>query len=202
VTNGISLEETIQPRKSNKVTTIVTVSRATYYKGIDFAIDAVYKLVYHEGIRNFRYILYGDGPDLDAFKKRAEKLGVSEYVYLPGSVNNISECLIKSDIAFHPSKGEAMSLAILEYMRAYLPVVASDNPSVSSSLVHNDFALLYPEGDVNESVQILKKLILSKELRKRLGRSGRKKIETDYSEKAMLLRFSSALEKAITPQKP
>ncbi|UZJ43915.1 glycosyltransferase family 4 protein [Marinimicrobium sp. C6131] len=198
VTNGISLDQRfIDSPKNNNIVVIVTVARATYYKGIDFAIRTISKLVHHEGVRDIRYVLYGDGPDLIEFRKLADKLNVSDYVHLQGSVDNIAERLLQCDIAFHPSKGEAMSIAILEYMRASIPIVSSDNPSVSSALVHNEFALIYREGCIDEAASALKKLILSKNLRIKMGCSARSKVETDFSESAMLLRFTKAFEKVM-----
>src|SRR5690625_7175583 len=118
------------------------MARANYYKGIDVAIKVMHHLVHTAGISHLHYVLYGDGPNLDEFKALADRYKVMDYITFAGAVSDVPDRLLSCDIAFHPSRGEAMSLAILEYMRAGLPVVASDNPSVSSALVHDEFALL------------------------------------------------------------
>jgi glycosyltransferase involved in cell wall biosynthesis len=148
---------------------IVTVGRASYYKGIDFALQVIRSLILEHECHRIRYAVFGDGPDMAAFKSLAAELEIESYVEFHGAVSNVAEKLETCDIAFHPSKGEAMSLAILEYMRAGLPVVASNNPSVSSILKHDDDSFLYREGDKESAVNALHGLIRSSEYRRRLG---------------------------------
>lgn len=200
VTNGIDpLINYRALEKQQHLVEIVTVARASYYKGIDFALRTLAKLINEEGIYNFRYTLYGDGPDLAAFRKLSETLQLQEIVTFAGSVSNIPERLQNCDIAFHPSKGEAMSLAILEYMRAGLTVVASDNPSVSSALVHDEYALIYREEDTSSAAQTLKLAIQYPEVRERIGLAAREKVENEFSSVAMFKRFRAALEEVIAP---
>lgn len=198
ITNGIKVGGPLPPRTDKQTLTIVTVARANYYKGIDFAIKVIHHLVHTEGFGQLRYVLYGDGPNLDEFRGLAKQYGIADYICLAGAVNDISDRLLDCDIAFHPSKGEAMSLAILEYMRAALPVVASDNPSVSSALVHNEFALLYPEGSVENAALAIQQLVEDASTRKRLGTEARRKLETEFSDTQMSNRFVSALQSLAT----
>jgi len=194
VTNGIEVKD-LKPnvREKGELVRIVTVGRASYYKGIDFALRVIRSLVFEHECRNIQYSLFGDGPDMGAFRRLAAELEIEPYVAFCGAVNNVAEMLETCDIAFHPSKGEAMSLAILEYMRAGLPVVASNNSSVSSTLEHDHDSVIYQEGDVEGAVNALLGLIKSSECRNRLGKSGRSKVEKEFSTEAMLARFGRAL---------
>jgi glycosyltransferase involved in cell wall biosynthesis len=198
VTNGIDISN-LKPsvREEGEIVRIVTVGRASYYKGIDFALQVIRSLVADSGCRNIRYELFGDGPDLEAFKKLAVKLEIEPYVEFHGAVHNVSERLEACDIAFHPSKGEAMSLAILEYMRACLPVVASNNPSVNSTLIHGHDAVIYKESDVESAANALLGLINSSEYRNQLGQFGQGRVETEFSTEAMLHRFRQALSVVV-----
>ncbi|GGE72238.1 hypothetical protein GCM10011533_25690 [Streptosporangium jomthongense] len=194
VTNGIEISNLkSSAREEGEIVRIVTVARASYYKGIDFALRVIRSLVYEHGCRNIRYELFGDGPDLEVFKNLAAELEVEPFIEFHGAVNNVAERLETCDIAFHPSKGEAMSLAILEYMRAGLPVVASDNPSVSSTLEHGQDSVIYQEGDVESSAKALLGLIKSSEYRNRLGKCGQGRVKKEFSTDAMLLRFRQAI---------
>lgn len=197
ITNGISVGGPLSARTDKQTLTVVTVARANYYKGIDFSIQVMHHLVHTRGINQLNYVLYGDGPNLEDFRALADQYGVSEYVNLVGAVNDVPDRLLHCDIAFHPSKGEAMSLAILEYMRAGLPVVASDNPSVSSALVHNEFALLYPEGSVEEAALAIQRLVEEPDTRARLGTEARRKLEMEFSDTKMSNRFVTALQSLV-----
>ena len=194
VTNGIEATN-VKPvlREERETVRIVTVGRASYYKGIDFALRVIHSLVYEHDCRNIRYELFGDGPDLETFKKLAAELEIEPYLVFHGAVSNVAAKLEPCDIAFHPSKGEAMSLAILEYMRAGLPVVASNNPSVSSTLEHDHDSVIYQEGIVESAVDALLWLINSSEYRSRLGKCGQSRVEKEFSTEAMLNRFRGAL---------
>lgn len=198
VTNGIDISN-LKPieGQDDKTVRIVTVGRASHYKGVDFALLVIRSLVFEQGCRNMRYELFGDGPDLKMFKRLAVELGIEPFVKFHGAVRNVAERLETCDIAFHPSKGEAMSLAILEYMRAGMPVVASDNPSVSSALIHENDSIIYEEGDVKDAVRALIGLIKSSENRKRLGESGRSRVEKEFSTEAMLGRFTQSLSQVV-----
>lgn len=198
VTNGIEVKD-LKPsaREEGELVRIVTVGRASYYKGIDFALRVIRSLVFDHGCLNIQYALLGDGPDMDAFKRLAEELRIEPSVKFHGAVNNVAEKLQSCDIAFHPSKGEAMSLAILEYMRAGLPVVASDNASVSSILEHNVDSVIYREGIVESAVDALLGLIRSSEYRNQLGKYGQSKIEREFSTEAMLVRFRHAVSVVV-----
>ncbi len=194
VTNGIEVKD-LKPRyrEEGEFVRIVTVGRASYYKGIDFALRVIRSVVFEHKCRNIQYALFGNGPDIEAFKRLAVELEIEPYVEFGGAVNNVAEKLQTCDIAFHPSKGEAMSLAVLEYMRAGLPVVASDNPSVSSALEHDHDSVIYQEGNVDSAVNALLGLVKSPEYRDRLGKSGQSKVEHEFSTEAMLARFRRAL---------
>jgi glycosyltransferase involved in cell wall biosynthesis len=198
VTNGIEATN-VKPVlwEERETIRIVTVGRASYYKGIDFALRVIHSLVYEHDCRNIRYELFGDGPDLETFKKLAAELEIESCLVFHGAVSNVAAKLEPCDIAFHPSKGEAMSLAILEYMRAGLPVVASNNPSVSSTLEHDQDSIIYQEGNVESAVGALLGLIKSSEHRNRLGNFGQIRVENEFSTEAMLLRFRTALSNVI-----
>jgi glycosyltransferase involved in cell wall biosynthesis len=195
VTNGIDVNKRADSnhKEKHELVRIVTVGRASYYKGIDFALQVIRSLVFEHECRQIRYAVFGDGPDMAAFKSLAAELEIEPYVEFHGAVSNVAEKLETCDIAFHPSKGEAMSLAILEYMRAGLPVVASNNPSVSSTLKHADDSSLYQEGDKNSAVNALQGLIRSSEYRRRLGDAGQFRVATEFSTDAMLGRFRQAV---------
>jgi len=198
VTNGIDVSGLKRSaREEGDVVRIVTVARASYYKGIDFALRVIRFLVFERGCRNIRYELFGDGPDLDTFKKLAAELEIEPYVEFCGAVNNVAERLAACDIAFHPSKGEAMSLAILEYMRAGLPVVASNNPSVCSTLKHSHDSFIYQEGDVESAVNALFGLINSSVRRNELGECGQRRVQKEFSTEAMLSQYRHALLDAV-----
>jgi glycosyltransferase involved in cell wall biosynthesis len=152
---------------------IVLVSRATYYKGLDFAVQAVARMLSKANQRPVYAVHCGDGPDVGAFRQLASQLQIAERFVFLGKRSDVREILASADVAFHPSRGEAMSLAILEFMCAGLPVVVPDNPSVCTSLEHQVSGLLYAEGNLDAATRSLLDLYSDDALRIRLGRAAR-----------------------------
>ncbi len=158
---------------------VVSTGRVNLYKGIDFAIDVISDLV--EKGQNIHYIYFGDGPDLEACLSLVKKREIDRYVTFAGRVQGVHDYLVECDIAFHPSRGEVgYSLSILEYMRASLPVVVSDNESVRQAVIDGVNGCIYREGDIDSAVNRIAKLVGSKELRRKYGVQGRSVLKESY----------------------
>ena len=193
VTNGLEPGPPPPARPERSVVHMVTASRADVYKRIDFAIDVMAELVVSRGVTNLRYTLFGHGEDLEAFVQRAIDKGVAHVTDFPGQVDDVPERLLEADIAIHPSRGEALSLAILEYMRAGLPVVVSDNPSVNSPLEDGVDSLFYHEGDVVAAADAVERLIRDRALREEMGRQARRRMVAGHSRDRMFAELRTAL---------
>jgi glycosyltransferase involved in cell wall biosynthesis len=151
---------------------IVLVSRATYYKGLDFALRCMARVLEDESLRSAVFAVHcGDGPDLPAFEELAAQLGIRANFRFLGRRQDVQAILCASDIAFHPSRGEAMSLAIFEFMCARLALLASDRPSVSSAIEPGVTGTLYRREDLEHAADSLRRLIADPALRGSLGRA-------------------------------
>lgn len=161
---------------------IVGTGRASSYKGVGFALKCIKRIIDANQNEKIIYLYCGDGPDLNLFKDLAIELGITDRVRFPGRVKSINEVCAACDIAFHPSNGEVgYSLSILEYMRAKLPAVLPDNPSVCGATIHNQTGLIYREGDELDAVECLMKLIQSQKLRNTLGSQSSLLVREKYS---------------------
>lgn len=148
---------------------LIMTGRADYYKGVDFVLKALAHLKV-TGESSFHFVFVGDGPHLPMFKNTARDLGLAEHVTFTGERTDIPSLLLGADIAVHPSQGEVgYSLSILEYMRAGLPVVVPDNPSVCGATEHEVTGLVYPEGNLRAASNAISRLLNDKLFTKQLG---------------------------------
>lgn len=148
---------------------LIMTGRAAHYKGVDFVLKALAHLK-AAGESAFHFVFVGDGPQLQMFKDNARNLDLEEHVAFVGKRNDIPALLLGADIAVHPSQGEVgYSLSILEYMRAGLPVVVPDNPSVCGATEHEVTGLVYLEGDYLEAMRSIQRLLDDSDLSKRMG---------------------------------
>jgi len=161
---------------------VVLVSRATFYKGLDFAVRCLQRVLAEEALRGRVHAVHcGDGPDLDTFAAMARSAGIHDSLRFLGRRLDVREILGASDIAFHPSRGEAMSLAILEFMCAELPVLASDRPSVCTAIEPGVTGLTYKHEDVADAAAELRRLIVDAPLRRSLGAAAARACRARYS---------------------
>jgi glycosyltransferase involved in cell wall biosynthesis len=153
---------------AGKVVMIMT-GRAHRYKGVGFVLESI--SVMDPAIRERLHFLFvGDGPDLEMFVATSKKLEIFDQCTFPGRRDDIPSLLQGANFAIHASQGEVgYSLSILEYMRAGLPVVVPDNPSVCGAIVHKINGIVYPEGDVRRAASAVEKLVTDESLRRKLG---------------------------------
>lgn len=199
VTNGIAIRNTPKKDHSSSTINIVSVARLTQYKGVDFALKAFAKATQETKEKALHYYIIGDGPELNQLKSLAKTLGVADLVTFTGKLDHrdVIAHLETCHIAFHPSKGEAMSLAILEYMQSELAVLTSDNPSVCSAFQANQEGITYQESNLADSAEKLKLLIENNTLRVNLGKAARAKVISHYSDSLMMQKLIAAYRKVI-----
>lgn len=183
--NGIDLSKfphphpTIRHELSLSQTTrlVVSCSRVHTYKRITDIVDAAALL----GDLDIHFIHIGDGPDFQMLRSRIQAHGLCERFTLLGSQHDVPRILAGCDIAVHASNGEVgLCLSILEFMASGLPVVATDEPSVSRLIEPGKTGLTYPHGNVRALADRIKLLANDQYMRKHIGSTARKKTETQY----------------------
>lgn len=192
--NKLNLTTLFNFSKDRKV--IVSVGRVSFYKGVDFALESIKILIQELKCKNVHFLYLGDGPDFESVKKMTLSLGISDYVTFAGRVDYIDKILCSCSVAFHPSKGEVgYSLSILECMRAGLPLVLSNNPSVCEAIDDGIDGLVYCQDDVYAAANALNKLLNDSELANEMGKAGANKVATKYSHDKCLASLINILDK-------
>lgn len=129
--------------------------------------------------------LVGDGPRLPAIRRLAAELGLGQVRFL-GERDDVPTLLARAQIAVLASRKEGLPLAILEAMRAGLPVVASRVGGVPELIEHGVSGSLVPPSDPEPLAHALARLIEAPALRARLGAGARARFVAHHSEAAML----------------
>jgi len=190
------LKEMFGIRKNRRI--IISVGRANFYKGIDFALYVINRLVNTKGMRNIHYIHVGDGPDMDKFKKLSRQLELDEHVTFAGRQTDVSNMLKQCDIAIHPSKGEVgYSLSIIECMKIGLPVVVPDNPSVCSATLDHVTGMIYKDGDLSSASNGVLTLLRDDVLRNKISRCSKKIAAEKYSIEACHEKFNTIITEIL-----
>ncbi|MDP2307597.1 MAG: glycosyltransferase family 4 protein [Pseudomonadota bacterium] len=134
----------------------------------------------------FSVRLVGDGPDRPQIAAAVRELGLAGRVTLLGARGDVPALLATSHVFALISRQEGFPLAILEAMRAGLPVVASDVGGVREAVVPETTGLLVARGDEAGLRRALRRLLGAPHLRRTLGAAGRSAYEKRFTAEHML----------------
>lgn len=141
-----------------------------------------------------RLILAGaEQESYPAVRGLAKQLGLLDTVIFPGQVKDVSGLLGASDIGVLATTHEGLPNAVLEYMAAGLPVVATDIPGTREALANGLDVQLCSPNDSRALAATIGQLIRSPELRGRVGESNRRRARREFSPDAMCSRMASVV---------
>jgi glycosyltransferase involved in cell wall biosynthesis len=182
VTNGIPLlpDVTTMSESSSEVVTAVFVGRLLPQKGLIDLLHA-WVSVRARATRPVRLQLIGDGPQADELRTSALALDLGDSVEFFGYCKDVPAELAKADLFVLPSYAEGNSNAILEAMRARLPIVATRVGGASIQVGSEGERFLVPTGDRVALADRLLELIQDETLRLRLGVAMRERIESVFA---------------------
>ncbi|UCE38188.1 MAG: glycosyltransferase family 4 protein [Thermoplasmata archaeon] len=159
---------------------VLFVGRLVAHKGLDYLIDSA-----RFTPKDVRYIIVGSGPYLDKLRKRARSRRVEKKVIFTGRVpfDDIPRYFAACDVFVLPSisRLEAFGLVILEAMASSKPVIVSNIPGVTELVNEGEEGLHTEPMNAEDLAKKINLLLLDENLRKRMGESGRRKVEREFA---------------------
>jgi len=127
VHNGVPNSHNILKVKSNsRIKEIVCVGGINKHKGQERIIDAMIDLSAGiDTLPDIHFTFIGSGELIDKLKEKVSSNKLNDYFDFVGQVNNVDDYLVKSDIFILPSSNDGLPMAIIEAMRAFLPIVST-----------------------------------------------------------------------------
>jgi L-malate glycosyltransferase len=125
------------------------------------------------------FLLVGDGERRAHFEQQAAAFG-AKFLFL-GTRDDVPAVLSVCDIAVLPSAAEGMPNAVLEYMAAGLPTIASRVGGNTEVIEEGVSGLLIPAGDSNALAEALIRLLDDEDLAQQLARNGQKSVREKFS---------------------
>lgn len=111
-------------RQKSDVMEFCCVASISNRKGQHFIIDAL-KRFPKDDMPKVHFTLVGDGPDRQELYNDVILFGLDDYITFAGISQNVDEYLANSDAYILPSEDEGLPMAIIEAMRASLPIVST-----------------------------------------------------------------------------
>ncbi|WP_375586220.1 glycosyltransferase [Cyclobacterium xiamenense] len=140
-------------------------------------IDALHLLT----IPRLKFLLVGDGPDLEQLRARVNKLGLEERVHFLGYQEDPAPYYSIMDIFCVPSHQEGFGLVAVEAMLHKLPVIASRVGGLKGIVAEGVSGFLVHPGCYQELASKIRVLYESPELRRKFGENGYKIGMENYS---------------------
>jgi glycosyltransferase involved in cell wall biosynthesis len=156
-------------------------------KGLDVFVRAAARI--HGRHSRAVFTVAGEGELRAALKQQAAAAGLAEHFTLPGSMADVPGFLAGLDVAVLCSHAEGMSNALLEYMAAGRPIVATAVGAAPELIMDGIHGLLVPPGDAEKLAEAIERLLADRELAQRLGAAARRRASERYSREAMVRRF-------------
>jgi glycosyltransferase involved in cell wall biosynthesis len=182
VTNGIPLLPDMLPLppSSSAAINVVFVGRLFAQKGLVDLIQA-WRKVRARATHPPKLRLLGDGPQKKELQALAKAINLGESIEFLGHCENVPAELNKADVFVLPSYAEGNSNAILEAMRAGLPIVSTRVGGTPIQVGSEGGRFLVPVGDRDALADRLLELIEDEALRLRMGAAMRTRVENVFS---------------------
>ena len=139
---------------------------------------------------NLRLTIAGNG-EIEKARLSAAALGILDFVTFSGWIDGEAKnkLLEHSDIYVLPSYNEGLPVSILEAMSWGLPVISTDVGAIAELVRHDVDGLIVAAGAPDQLAKALLQLANSRELRLRMGKSGRQRVAATFSEDVVLPRL-------------
>jgi glycosyltransferase involved in cell wall biosynthesis len=119
------------------------------------------------------FAIAGEGELTDSLRELAYKLGIQRDVFFLGRCDNVADLLFASEIGVLSSKAEGFANAILEYMAAGLPVVATDVGGAREAIAEDETGYTVNSGDDERMAARIIDLLNEPKRARAMGERGR-----------------------------
>ena len=135
---------------------------------------------------NAHFVLAGEGELRESLENLAKELKIAENTHFIGRCTRVPELLSISFAGVLTSFNEGFSNAILEYMAASLPVVATRVGGAGEAIIENKTGFLVESDDREAMANRLIELLSDEEKARKFGTHGREIVEQKFSCAAQL----------------
>lgn len=176
----------VPERRSGRAHLVTYIGVMGPQDGVDLALAAADAIVHHLGRQDISFVFMGGGDCRDDLVADRDRLGLTDFVDLPGRVpdETVHEVFSTADVGLSPDPKNPLNDVstmnkTMEYMAYGLPVVAFD---LKETRVSAEDAAVYVEpNDVHAYAEAIVALLDDPERRVAMGRRGRERVETELA---------------------
>jgi L-malate glycosyltransferase len=119
------------------------------------------------------FAIAGEGELMESLRELAGELGIRDDVFFVGRCDRVADLLFASEIGVLSSKAEGFANAILEYMAAGLPAVATDVGGAREAIAEGETGYTVASGDDEKMAARIIELLNEPERARAMGQRGK-----------------------------
>jgi glycosyltransferase involved in cell wall biosynthesis len=149
-----------------------------------------------------RVLIAGDGPERASLEQLARDLRVEDSVLFLGHRADVPDLLRGVDVAVSCSDFEGSPLAVMEYMDAALPIVATAVGGVPDLIEHGVHGLLVARGDAPALASAIGELLDDPDTARAMGRRARERRRTEFDIDTLVRRLEELYLQLLGERRP
>jgi glycosyltransferase involved in cell wall biosynthesis len=176
---------------------LVTIARLFMLKGHKYIIESAKQL--SKQFDNAFWLFVGDGNLADQFKEQVRQLGLADRIKFTGLMppSQIPLAIQSSDILVHCSLREGLARTLPQAMLCAKPAISFDVDG-AKEVVNEDTGRLIEPRNIEQLTKACAELIKDKELRDRLGQTGRESVKEKFAPETMVDIIEAVYHKQFT----
>ncbi len=173
------------------------IGRLDWDKGHKYLLEAVAPLIHGE-FPQLRVLMVGFGKKQEKLKQMCHRLEISRNIIFTGWRDDVMRIISAIDMGVQPSIGiDTSSYAIKEMMAMEKPVVCSSYGGLGEINEDGVTGFVVPPRDADSLRDRIAELCGSSELRERMGKAARKRVEQEFTASISVRETLRVYERAI-----
>jgi glycosyltransferase involved in cell wall biosynthesis len=170
---------------------IGAVGRLEPQKGFDVLLRAL------RDVEDVTLVLIGDGSEREQLRSLAGSLELDDRIVWQDWSDDVRSYLPAFDVFVLPSRFEGFPLVVLEALLAETAVVATNVGSVAEAVRHEETGLLVRADNAAALAAALRRLLADADLRRNLGRRGRRLVLDRFTAQHMARSFAAIYDELV-----
>ena len=167
------------------------VARLSPEKGhLDF-LSAASKII--DLFPQTHFLIVGEGREKKKIEEKYRELEIHANVHMLGTRSDIPQIVSLLNIGVMSSYAETFSNAILEYMAAAKPVVATNVGGTPEMVINGKTGYIVPCNDPGALADAVIRLLKDKYLAKKMGEAGRERVKENFTIQRMINKYEALL---------
>lgn len=176
---------------SSRAQVVGIVARLEPQKGHDIFLTAAKIII--ESLPQTHFLIVGDGSKRKDLENMCNYLSIEKNIHFLGITKDISRVVQLFDVGVLSSRpvGETFSNAILEYMAASKPVVATNVGSIAEIIIDGRTGYMVPSGDQEAMANAILRILRNEDIARRMGEAGRERVTEKFTIQHMINKYET-----------